>query len=108
MTETVGSWCRVSSEIAWRLPENWLWIGGSSSWTSQPRHSTLATSRELAELLVEIADDALTIIAVTHDTKFARELTIRVVLLANGRALADAAPVQFFNAPTLPETKEFV
>ena len=65
-------------------------------------------SRELAELLVEIAGDALTIIAVTHDMKFARELANRVVLLANGKALEDAPPEQFFNSPKLSETKEFV
>ncbi len=65
-------------------------------------------SRELAELLAEIAGDELTIIAVTHDMKFVRELAHRVVLLGNGKVLEDAPPDQFFNAPKSPEAKEFV
>jgi len=65
-------------------------------------------SRELAELLAEIAGDDLTIIAVTHDMKFVRELAHRVVLLGNGKVLEDAPPDQFFNAPKSPEAKEFV
>ena len=63
---------------------------------------------EVLEVMKELARDGMTMIAVTHEMGFAREVADRVVMMDAGRIIEDAAPEEFFTAPRSERTKAFL
>jgi polar amino acid transport system ATP-binding protein len=63
---------------------------------------------EVLEVMKELAIDGMTMIAVTHEMGFAREVADRVVMMDEGRIIEDAEPEAFFTAPRSERTKAFL
>jgi polar amino acid transport system ATP-binding protein len=63
---------------------------------------------EVLETMRKLASDGMTMILVTHELAFAREVADRVVMMADGQVVEDASPVRFFSTPQHPRSKAFL
>ncbi|MCW2604054.1 MAG: glutamate transporter ATP-binding protein [Pseudonocardiales bacterium] len=63
---------------------------------------------EVLDVMIELAHDGMTMIVVTHEMGFARKAANRVVFMADGQIVEEAAPEQFFTAPTSERAKDFL
>jgi polar amino acid transport system ATP-binding protein len=63
---------------------------------------------EVLDLLSDLAQQGTTMLIATHEMQFARDVAHRVALLDAGRLVEVAPAAQFFNAPSAPETVEFL
>ncbi|MGN1114213.1 MAG: amino acid ABC transporter ATP-binding protein [Oscillospiraceae bacterium] len=63
---------------------------------------------EVLQLMKELADDGMTMVVVTHEMGFAREVASRVVFMDDGRIAEEAPPEEFFTNPKNPRLKEFL
>jgi len=63
---------------------------------------------EVLQVMKELAREGMTMICVTHEMGFAREVADRVWFMADGSVLERAAPQQFFQAPEHPRARKFV
>jgi ABC-type polar amino acid transport system ATPase subunit len=63
---------------------------------------------EVLEAMKELAREGMTMIAVTHEMGFAREVADRVVIVDDGRIIEDTPPDRFFTAPTSDRSKAFL
>ncbi|MDE6150249.1 MAG: amino acid ABC transporter ATP-binding protein [Ruminococcus sp.] len=63
---------------------------------------------EVLNLMKELADDGMTMVVVTHEMGFAREVASRVIFMDNGTIAEEAPPEEFFSNPKSPRLKEFL
>lgn len=63
---------------------------------------------EVLNLMKELADDGMTMVVVTHEMGFAREVASRVMFMEDGRIVEQNDPESFFNNPQSPRLKEFL
>lgn len=63
---------------------------------------------EVLELMRELARDGMTMVVVTHEMGFAREVATRVAFMDDGKFLEQAPPDQFFSAPREARTRDFL
>ncbi len=56
----------------------------------------------------QLAQEGMTMVVVTHEMKFAREVADRVIMLDEGRIIESADPVTFFENPSNERTKQFI
>ena len=63
---------------------------------------------EVLQLMKELADDGMTMVVVTHEMGFAREVGNRVLFMADGKLLVDGTPTEIFDNPTNPRLQEFL
>lgn len=63
---------------------------------------------EVLAVMKELATLGMTMVVVTHEMQFARDVADRVVVMANGVVLEDGAPEQVFTAPRHERTKQFL
>jgi polar amino acid transport system ATP-binding protein len=63
---------------------------------------------EVLDTMRRLAADGMTMILVTHELAFAREVADRVIMMADGQVVEDAAPAEFFSAPRHPRSKAFL
>ncbi|UXY30347.1 amino acid ABC transporter ATP-binding protein [Streptomyces sp. HUAS TT20] len=63
---------------------------------------------EVLEVMQQLARDGMTMIVVTHEMGFARSAANRVVFMADGRIVEQAAPDQFFSNPRSDRAREFL
>ena len=63
---------------------------------------------EVLESMRRLAADGMTMLLVTHELAFAREVADRVIMMADGQVVEDAAPADFFSAPQHPRSKAFL
>ena len=63
---------------------------------------------EVLQLMKELADDGMTMIVVTHEMGFAREVASRVIFMADGRIVEQGPPQEFFQNPKTDRLKEFL
>lgn len=66
------------------------------------------TVGEVLDVMKELARDGMTMIVVTHEMGFAREVADRVIMMDDGRIVEEAPPAQFFTAPKSERTKSFL
>lgn len=73
---------------------------------------TSALDRELVfevlGVMRQLAVEGMTMVAVTHELWFAKNVADRVVLLAEGQVVESAPPAEFFDAPKVERTKRFL
>jgi ABC-type polar amino acid transport system ATPase subunit len=50
----------------------------------------------------------MTMVVVTHEMRFARQVASRVVLMAEGRVVEEAPPEQFFTNPQHERSRQFL
>ncbi len=63
---------------------------------------------EVLDLMKQLAEDGMTMIIVTHEMGFAREVANRVIFMDEGRILEQGAPDEFFANPKHPRLKDFL
>ena len=63
---------------------------------------------EVLEVMKELAREGMTMIAVTHEMGFARDVADRVVMMDDGRIIEDTDPERFFTAPRSDRVKAFL
>ena len=64
--------------------------------------------REVLDVMLELADQGMTMVIVTHEMQFARAIADRVVFLENGVIVEEAPPDVFFTAPQTRRAQEFL
>ena len=60
------------------------------------------------DLMRELANEKMTMVIVTHEMGFAREVGSRVIFMNDGNIAADGTPDEIFNNPAHPRLKEFL
>ncbi|MFB6782530.1 amino acid ABC transporter ATP-binding protein [Streptomyces sp. NPDC056352] len=63
---------------------------------------------EVLEVMQQLARDGMTMVVVTHEMGFARSAANRVVFMADGKIVEEAAPDQFFSNPRSDRAKDFL
>ncbi len=63
---------------------------------------------EVLEIMGELAKGGMTMVVVTHEMGFAKEVANRVLFMADGEVLEDAPPQEFFENPKNPRLKDFL
>ena len=63
---------------------------------------------EVLEVMKELADEGMTMVVVTHEMGFAREVGSRVLFMADGKILEQGTPEQIFTAPQNPRLQDFL
>ena len=63
---------------------------------------------EVLDLMKQLAEDGMTMVVVTHEMGFAREVASRVMFMSDGRILEQNPPDKFFGNPQNPRLKDFL
>ncbi|SFC10273.1 amino acid ABC transporter ATP-binding protein [Ruminococcus albus] len=63
---------------------------------------------EVLELMKQLADAGMTMVVVTHEMGFAKEVASRVLFMADGYVMEQNTPKEFFDNPQNPRLKEFL
>ena len=63
---------------------------------------------EVLETMVSLAEDGMSMICVTHELGFAREVAHRIIFMDEGALVEDRDPAGFFERPDNPRTKKFL
>ena len=64
--------------------------------------------QEVLDVMIELAQENITMICVTHEMGFARQVADRVVFMEDGRILETGTPEHFFENPENPRCREFL
>jgi ABC-type polar amino acid transport system ATPase subunit len=62
---------------------------------------------EVLRVMRNLADEGMTMVVVTHEMGFAREVSDRVVFMANGTVIEEGKPSEIFSAPKQDRTRDF-
>ena len=63
---------------------------------------------EVLDVIQQLAREGMTMVVVTHEMGFAREVANRVVFIDEGVIMEEAAPTEFFGSPKNPRLKDFL
>lgn len=64
--------------------------------------------REVLDVMRSLADSGMTMVVVTHEVGFAREVADRIVLMDQGVLVEEGTPTTFFQAPREERTRQFL
>ncbi len=64
--------------------------------------------REVLDVMRSLAQSGMTMVVVTHEVGFAREVADRIVLMDNGSLVEEATPIEFFQNPKEERTQRFL
>ncbi|MBE1273901.1 MULTISPECIES: amino acid ABC transporter ATP-binding protein [Enterovibrio] len=64
--------------------------------------------REVLDVMVELAEEGMTMLCVTHEMGFAKEVADRVIFMDAGEIIEENEPEQFFNNPQSDRTQLFL
>jgi general L-amino acid transport system ATP-binding protein len=64
--------------------------------------------KEVLDTMIELADDGMTMIVVSHEMGFARQVADRVIFMDEGQIVEQNEPEEFFNNPQSDRTKLFL
>ena len=64
--------------------------------------------QEVLDVIVALAQEGMTMVVVTHEMGFARQVADRIVFMDEGEILEDAPPDRFFSHPAHDRTKLFL
>lgn len=64
--------------------------------------------KEVLAVMKNLADTGMTMLIVTHEMGFAREVADRILFLDGGKLIEDTSPEQFFAAPSTQRAKDFL
>ncbi len=63
---------------------------------------------EVLDLIRQLANEGMTMVIVTHEMGFAKEVATRVIFMDDGRILEENTPSEFFSNPQNPRTRDFL
>ena len=63
---------------------------------------------EVLDVMQELAHDGMTMVCVTHEMGFAREVASRVIFIDEGKIVEEGSPVEIFSNPKHPRLQEFL
>lgn len=63
---------------------------------------------EVLQVMKELAEEGMTMVIVTHEMNFAKDVADRVIFMDDGKIVEDAPPAQFFSAPSHERAKQFL
>ena len=63
---------------------------------------------EVLDVMKELAHEGMTMVVVTHEMGFAREVADRVIFMDEGRIIEEGTPEAIFNNPQNPRTQDFL
>ena len=63
---------------------------------------------EVLQVMKELADEGMTMVVVTHEVGFAREVGNRILFMADGKILEEGTPSQIFDHPQHPRLQDFL
>lgn len=63
---------------------------------------------EVLDVMKELAKEGMTMVVVTHEMGFAREVADRVIFMSDGRVVEDGTPQKIFSQPEDARTKQFL
>ncbi|MDD3308127.1 MAG: amino acid ABC transporter ATP-binding protein [Acetobacterium sp.] len=63
---------------------------------------------EVLQVMKQLATDGMTMVVVTHEMGFARDVADRVIFMSDGMIVEEAPPAELFSNPQEPRTKEFL
>lgn len=63
---------------------------------------------EVLEVMKKLAEGGMTMVIVTHEMGFAREVGDRILFMDGGKIVEEGTPEQLFGNPTHPRTREFL
>ena len=63
---------------------------------------------EVLDLIRDLADEGMTMVIVTHEMGFAREVADRVLFIADGGIAEEGTPEEIFTEPKTPRLREFL
>ena len=66
------------------------------------------TIQEVLDVMVDLANDGITMMCVTHEMGFARKVADRVIFMDQGEILEINSPEQLFSQPNHPRTQQFL
>jgi len=64
--------------------------------------------KEVLDVMKDLASDGMTMVVVTHEMRFAREVGDRVLFMDEGKILEEGTPREIFENPQNPRTREFL
>jgi general L-amino acid transport system ATP-binding protein len=64
--------------------------------------------KEVLEVMVDLAEGGMTMLCVTHEMAFARQVADRVIFMDQGQIVEENTPAEFFSNPKSPRTKLFL
>ena len=66
------------------------------------------TIQEVLDVMIKLAKESITMVVVTHEMGFARQVADRIVFMADGMILEEGAPDEFFENPSNERLKQFL
>ena len=63
---------------------------------------------EVLHVMQQLAEGGMTMVVVTHEMGFAREVASRMIFMEAGKILVDTDPKSFFNNPENPRLQDFL
>ena len=63
---------------------------------------------EVLDLMKQLAGEGMTMVCVTHEMGFAREVADRVLFMCDGKIAEDGTPDEIFNHPKHPKLQQFL
>ena len=64
--------------------------------------------KEVLDVMIDLAQNGMTMIVVTHEMGFARTAADRVIFMADGRIIEENTPEEFFHNPQSNRAKDFL
>ena len=64
--------------------------------------------KEVLDVMIELANDGMTMIVVTHEMGFAKEVADKIVMMEEGKIIEENEPNEFFDHPKKDRTKHFL
>ena len=66
------------------------------------------TIQEVLDVMIKLAKENITMVVVTHEMGFARQVADRIVFMADGQIIEEGNPEHFFNNPESERVKQFL
>ncbi|OWW00443.1 amino acid ABC transporter ATP-binding protein [Rhizobium sp. R693] len=64
--------------------------------------------KEVLDTMISLADEGMTMVCVTHEMGFARQVANRIIFMSNGAIVEEAPPGEFFTNPRHERTRKFL
>ena len=63
---------------------------------------------EVLQVMKQLAEEGMTMVVVTHEMKFAKEVADRIIMIDQGKIIESADPKTFFENPQHERTRQFI